>query len=166
MRVAYRWMIVAFVLLASCSRAARVRATFHLPPGVVAGPSVFHASVAANCWLDGDAGTVATPEAGAPSYSLDPDDGPDATPGTLVPRARAAGVDEVAFDDGSFVVNATFYGRACKVTMTGWVDVNGNGKVDTGDATGSFPEPILIADHGFCMGNLTKAPPVVMTTVR
>lgn len=76
------------------------------------------------------------------------------TPGSAPAEAHRDG--ELTIEPQS--TNYAFQERAsrCLVQVTAWLDANGNGLVDRGDAAGSFPHAMEVVDRGFIRGNMNR----------
>lgn len=133
------WVSALAIGQMGCSPLVRVDVAIALPPGVTADPARMHVTHAARC----DSFDLSVPPAVAPTAPLlGATDAGAPSPGTLTVAGTAI---TYAFEERA---------ARCLVQVTGWLDANGNGRVDTGDAHGSFPQPMEVADRGLIQGNL------------
>jgi hypothetical protein len=135
--------LAVVVTLLSCSPVVRLRTRVVVPRGTPASQAALKVTIVAAK----TAAEAARPAPGAPQSD------------------RLMNLEVTPKDDG-FVVQGTIHGQQAWVNVTAWLDVNGNGAVDRGDAVGHLdPAPVLARDHGLFRGNLTETAPIVLVPV-
>jgi hypothetical protein len=112
-----------------------------VPAGVAATKSLLHVQVAEGT------SPAAAPR---PPYASGP-------PGA----ATSFSVEETR--DG-FTVEVGLRGTQYYVSLSVWLDTNGNARVDRGDAVGSVG-PVFAEDRGLLRGNLTTTAPIALSLV-
>jgi hypothetical protein len=114
-----------------------------LPRGLVPDAALMHVTLVKAC----KSNDVSDPKPPAPP-----------TPGSPGPYHGAE------LWSGVFVVRERERSARCFFHLAAWYDTNGNGRADSGDATGRLPEAVLAVERP-CSDNIVRTGPIIMKTI-